>query len=78
MKDLYLNLAKRWSEINSDLFKLQYIAPHERLYVSLTSDDDVSNMMLLHMIMKLNIVDILVTRKDEPSGHGRQDSDIYG
>ena len=76
LRDLYVNLARRWNEIESELFTLQYLAPREKLYVTLSNDDDVANMVLLHLILKLNIIDILVSRKDEPPGRGRMASDV--
>ncbi|KAL7158096.1 hypothetical protein ABFS83_02G119600 [Erythranthe nasuta] len=67
LKDIYFHLARKWIEfeINGEIFTVQYRAPHENMYVTLgDDDDDVSNMVALHRILKTSIIDILITEKE--------------
>lgn len=41
---------------------LQYLAPRERLFVTLGSDENVVNMIALHLIIKMGVSDIIVSR----------------
>ncbi|XP_012849787.1 PREDICTED: uncharacterized protein LOC105969559 [Erythranthe guttata] len=68
LKDIFFHLARKWIEFEingqTQILTVQYRAPHENMYVTLGDDEDVSNMVALHRILKTSIIDILVTRKE--------------
>ncbi|XP_012830429.1 PREDICTED: uncharacterized protein LOC105951519 [Erythranthe guttata] len=62
----------KWNDIHPDKLVLQYLAPRERMFVTLTSDEDVVNMVTLHLVMHMSVVDIMVIRTDELDGRRRR------
>ena len=74
LADMYFELAKRWSEISPQFFTIRYLAPHQKMYVTLNTDDDISNMVRLYLCLKLTIIDMMIIRKNEPTGLGREAS----
>ncbi|XP_012843486.1 PREDICTED: uncharacterized protein LOC105963612 [Erythranthe guttata] len=70
--EIYGAIINKWNHIHPDALILQYLAPRERLYVTLGSDEDVENMVALHLIMKMSVVDIVVIRKDEANSRGKR------
>ncbi|KAL7120546.1 hypothetical protein ACP275_02G128700 [Erythranthe tilingii] len=68
LTDIYFHLARKWIEFKingqTQILTVQYRAPHENMYVTLGDDDDVSNMVALHLILKTSIIDILTTPKE--------------
>lgn len=48
-----------------------YIASHEKIEATLNDDDDVQNMIILHICMKLSIIQLKAVRKFEPSRGNR-------
>jgi len=77
LEEIYLELSKKWVEIGPDYISIRYLAPHQKLYVTLSNDDDVSNMVRLHVCLKLNIIDMMAIRKNDSIGVGMQGSHIW-
>ena len=78
LAEMYVELARRWSEMSPQFFTIRYLAPHQKMYVTLNTDDDVSNMVRLHVCLKLTIIDMMVVRKNEPTGVGKQAGHVCG
>ncbi|XP_012840146.1 PREDICTED: uncharacterized protein LOC105960504 [Erythranthe guttata] len=72
LKEIYESILVKWNDIHPDKLVLQYLAPRERIFVRLTSDEDVVNMVTLHLVMHMSVVDIMVSRTDELDGRRRR------
>ncbi|XP_012850130.1 PREDICTED: uncharacterized protein LOC105969905 [Erythranthe guttata] len=72
LKEIYESILTKWNDIHPDKLVLQYLAPRERMFVTLTSDEDVVNMVTLHLVMHMSVVDIMVSRTDELDGRRRR------
>ncbi|XP_073122927.1 uncharacterized protein [Henckelia pumila] len=65
LMELFLNLGKKCKEITPQTMTLQYLAPHQKKYVTLNEDDDVRIMTHLHTSMTLTIINMRAVEKDE-------------
>ncbi|XP_012844525.1 PREDICTED: uncharacterized protein LOC105964562 [Erythranthe guttata] len=72
LKEIYESILMKWNDIHPDKLVLQYLAPRERMFVTLTSNEDVVNMVTLHLVMHMSVVDIVVSRTDELDGRRRR------
>ncbi|PIN24627.1 hypothetical protein CDL12_02639 [Handroanthus impetiginosus] len=59
-----------------DYVSIRYLAPHQKIYVTLSNDNDVSNMVRLHVCLKSNIIDMMAVRKNDFTAVGMQGSHI--
>ncbi|XP_073130783.1 uncharacterized protein [Henckelia pumila] len=50
LADVFSSLSKKCAEISPESTMLQYVAPLHKMFVSLNDDDDVLNMIHLHMV----------------------------
>ncbi|XP_073138898.1 uncharacterized protein [Henckelia pumila] len=69
--EVFHSLGQKCSDINPQLTTLQFIAPHEKISVTLNDDDDVRNMINLHMCLKLSIIHLKASRKIDQSRGSR-------
>ncbi|XP_073127419.1 uncharacterized protein [Henckelia pumila] len=65
--EIFQSLGRKCNAINPELTVLQYIAPHEKIAVTLNEDDDVRNMINLHICLKLNMISLRAVAKDDQS-----------
>lgn len=63
--DIFERLGKKCAEITPESMILQYVAPQHKMHVTLNDDDDVLNMIHLHMCMKLTMIELKAESKDE-------------
>lgn len=59
--DIFHNLCSKWAGIKPSTTTLQYIAPIQKLPVTVISDKDVSNMVQIHATLKMGICDMRAT-----------------
>ncbi|XP_073121008.1 uncharacterized protein [Henckelia pumila] len=67
LMELFQNLGQKCSNINLEMTTLLFTAPHKKMEVTLIDNDDVRNMINLHMCMKLNIIELRAERKTDQS-----------
>ncbi|KAG6489570.1 hypothetical protein ZIOFF_050845 [Zingiber officinale] len=67
--ELFLNLGRKCEEIVPQNVILQYLAPHQNMYVTLNEDDDVCIMTHLYTSMRLTIINMRTVKKDEMGSH---------
>ncbi|XP_073119794.1 uncharacterized protein [Henckelia pumila] len=68
LEDIFLSLSSKYEEINPLSMSLQYLAPQHKMYVTLNDNDDVRNMIHLHMCMKLGVIELRAELKDQIRG----------
>ncbi|XP_073151968.1 uncharacterized protein [Henckelia pumila] len=68
LEDIFLSLSSKYEEINPLSMSLQYLAPQHKMYVTLNDNDDVRNMIHLHMCMKLSMIELRAELKDQIRG----------
>ncbi|KAG6489350.1 hypothetical protein ZIOFF_050619 [Zingiber officinale] len=67
--ELFLNLGRKCEEIAPQNVILQYLAPHQNMYVTLNEDDDVRIMTHLYTSMRLTIINMRAVKKDDMGSH---------
>ncbi|XP_073138019.1 uncharacterized protein [Henckelia pumila] len=77
LEDIFLSLSSKYEEINPLSMSLQYLAPQHKMYVTLNDNDDVRNMIHLHMCMKLSVIELRAELKDQIRGGFNMERD-YG
>ncbi|XP_073290972.1 uncharacterized protein [Primulina huaijiensis] len=65
LMDIFERLGKKCAEITPEAMILQYVAPQHKMHVTLNDDDDVLNMIHLHMCMKLSMIELRAESKNE-------------
>ncbi|XP_075474348.1 uncharacterized protein LOC142505302 [Primulina tabacum] len=63
--DIFERLGKKCAEFTPEAMILQYVAPQHKMNVTLNNDDDVLNMIHLHMCMKLSMIELRAESKNE-------------
>ncbi|KAG6537319.1 hypothetical protein ZIOFF_002406 [Zingiber officinale] len=69
LMELFLNLGRKCEEIAPQNVILQYLAPHQNMYVTLNEDDDVRIMTHLYTSMRLTIINMRAVKKDDMGSH---------
>ncbi|KAG6487629.1 hypothetical protein ZIOFF_056219 [Zingiber officinale] len=69
LMELFLNLRIKCEEIAPQNVILQYLAPHQNMYVTLNEDDGVRIMTHLYTFMRLTIINMRAVKKDEMDSH---------
>ncbi|XP_073040142.1 uncharacterized protein [Primulina eburnea] len=69
LTELFLNFGRTCTVISPQTITLQYLAAHQKMYVTLNEDDDVRIMTHLHTSMKLTIINMRAVRKDQIGGY---------
>ncbi|KAG6505150.1 hypothetical protein ZIOFF_037498 [Zingiber officinale] len=69
LMELFLNLGRKCEEIAPQNVILQYLAPHQNMYVTLNEDDDVRIMTHLYTSMRLAIINMRAVKKDDMGSH---------
>ncbi|XP_073139120.1 uncharacterized protein [Henckelia pumila] len=65
LMDVFASLSKKCAKISPESIILQYVAPLHKMLVSLNDDDDVLNMIHLHMCVKLTTIELRAENKNE-------------
>ncbi|XP_073120960.1 uncharacterized protein [Henckelia pumila] len=65
LMDVFASLRKKYAEISSESIILQYVAPLHKMIVSLNDDDDVLNMIHLHICVKLTTIELRAEKRNE-------------
>lgn len=78
LTELFLNFGRKCKDIYPENMIWQYLAPHQKMYVTLNEDDDVCIMIHLHTCMRSTIINMKEVRKDQMQGNisGRSCEDI--
>ncbi|XP_073131642.1 uncharacterized protein [Henckelia pumila] len=65
LTDVFSSLSKKCAEISPESTMLQYVAPLHKMLVFLNDDDDVLNMIHLHMCVKLTTIELRAEKRNE-------------